>query len=137
MATNIVYDRIFKGLKLVLGRSAVIDGDLEPKAAEFIRLSQESYPELIENTGASYAMLYSINIDLVTNRAKRPKYITQALANISRLLNQNTAKTTSGIYYWHDGAILTTEPSLALDDDGKELYAGRILWTATHTEQRS
>ena len=134
MATNIVYDRIFKGLKLILGRRAVIEGDLEPKAAEFIRLSVESSPELIENTGASYAMLYSINIDLVTNRAKKPKYITQALANISRLLNQNTAYTASSVYYWHDGAIEGTEPGLALDDEGKELYAGRILWTATHTE---
>jgi broad specificity polyphosphatase/5'/3'-nucleotidase SurE len=134
MATNIIYDRIFKGLKLILGRRAVIEGDLEPKAAEFIRLSTETSPELIENTGASYAMLYSINIDLVTNRAKRPKYITQALANIIRLLNQNTAYTTGGVYYWHDGAIITTEPGTLLDEDGQVIYAGRILWTATHTE---
>ena len=137
MATNIIYDRIFKGLKLILGRRAIIEGDNEPKSSEFIRLSMESSPELIENTGASYAMLYSINIDLVTNRAKRAKYLSQAVSNILNLLNQNTAYDTSGVYYWHDGQVLTSEFGEAYDEDEKQVYAARILWTATHTELRS
>jgi hypothetical protein len=137
MATNIMYDRIFKGLKLILGRRCIIEGDLEPKSSEIIKLSMESSPELIENTGASYAMLYSINIDLITNRAKRSKYITQAVSNILNSLNQNTAYNVSGAYYWHDGKVITSEYGEALDEDEQQLYAARILWTATHTEQRS
>jgi hypothetical protein len=137
MATNIIYDRIFKGLKLILGKSAVVEGDRMPRAAEYIQLSEESYPELIENTGPTTAMLYSINIDLITNRAKKPKYISQQLSNIRNLLNTNTAYTTGGVYYWHNGTILATDPERAVDENGQEIYAARLLWTATHTEQRS
>ena len=127
MDTNILYDRIYKGLKMILGRRVIIEGDNEPKAAEFIKLSEGSGAELLENTGASYAMSYSINIDLVTNRAKRSKYITRAVSNIIRALNENTALTSGGIYYWHDGHVSSGE---SVDDD----YAARINWTATHTE---
>ncbi len=128
MAVNIIYDRIFKGLKLILGRRAIIEGDTAPKSADYILLSMESSPELIENTGPSIAMLYSVNVDYITNRAKRPKYITQELSNILDKLNSSPAYTSGGVYYWHDGKILTSEYGSG------EGYAARILWTATHTE---
>jgi len=136
MATNIIYDRIFKGLKKVLGRRAIVEGDLAPKSAEFIRLSLESSPELIENTGPTHAMLYSINIDFVTNRARRAKYITQALSNILDLLNEAPAYTTGGVYYWHDAKIITSEYGEAFDDEDQKLYDSRIVWTCTHTETK-
>lgn len=134
MATNIMHDIIFNGLKKILGRRVVIDGEPEPKSAEFIRISMESSPELLENTGASYAMLYSVNIDLVTNRARRAKYITQTLSNILEALNQEPAYTSGGVYYWHDGKILTSEYGEAFDENDQKIYDGRILWTCTHTE---
>ena len=128
MATNIIYDRIFKGLKLVLGRRCLIGNDNAPKSADYIVISLESTPELLENTGASFSMLYSVNIDYVTNRAKKAEYITQEMSNIIRKLNDNPAKTTGGVYYWHDGQVLPGEP-----EEG-EGFTRRILWTATHTE---
>ena len=134
MATNIIYDRIFKGLKLVLGRRTIVRRDDAPKSSDYILLSMESSPTLIENMGASFAMRYSVNIDFITNRAKKSQYITQQISNLLRLLNDNPAKTTSGIYYWHDMAIEDTDFGELLDEDDRQIYAGRILWTATHTE---
>jgi len=134
MATNIIYDRIFKGLKLILGRSAVVEGDRMPHSAEYVRLSLSSNPEMVENTGASYAMAYFVNIDLVTNKANKPKYMTQAIADIMNDLNSHTAYTADSVYYWHTSEILSSEPDGALDENDKQLYAARILWTCTHTE---
>ena len=134
MAVNIIYDKIFAGLKIVLGRHTVVEDDLAPKSSEYIRLSKEAEPELLENAGGSFSMLYSVNIDLITNQAKRAKYITQAMSNIVRLLNDNPAKTTDGVYYWHDGQMLSSDPGPAFDEEDKQMYAGRILWQATHTE---
>jgi len=131
MATNIIYDRIFKGLKILLGRRAIIMGDDAPKSSDYILLSMESSPELIENTGPTTAMLYSVNIDFVTNRAKKAKYITQQLSNIWNILNNNTAYTAKGVYYWHGAETINSEFG---EGEG---FASRILWTATHTEQRS
>jgi len=136
MSTNITYDRIFKGLKLILGKNTIIEDDLDKRTAEYVRLSTESSPELIENMGATFAMLYSINIDIVTNKAKRAKYLTQSVSNLLHTLNSNTAYTSGGVYYWHDGRILTSEPGEALDENGKQEYAWRILWTTTHTEAK-
>jgi hypothetical protein len=137
MATNIIYDKIFKGLQAVLGRNTVVMGDQLPRSAEYVQLSLESEPELIENTGASYAMRYTVNIDLITNRAKKPKYLTQALSDIRNDLNTNTAYSPSGVYHWHDGQTLTSETGDALDENEKQMYAARIIWAATHTEVRS
>ena len=134
MATNIIYDRIFKGLKLVLGNKAVIRGSDSTRFNEYISLSMAESPGLIENTGASYAMLYSVNIDLITNRANKTKYMSQMLSDVLESLNDNPAYTADGVYYWHDGQILTSEDGEELDEDDKQLFAHRILWTATHTE---
>ena len=134
MSTNITYDRIYKGLKLVLGKNTVIMNEVDSKASEYVRLSVETSPELLENTGPTFAMRYFINIDIVMNRAKRAKYVTQAVSNVLHKLNSNPAYTANGVYYWHDMAILTSEAGEELDEDGKALYAWRILWTATHTE---
>ena len=97
MATNIIYDRIFKGLKLVLGNKAVIKGSDSNKFNEYISLSMAESPELIENTGASYAMLYSVNIDLVSNRATKPKYMSQMLSDVIENLNDNPAYTSGWV----------------------------------------
>ena len=134
MATNIIYNKIFKGLKLILGNRAVVKGDRLPRGAEYIQLSMASMPELIENTGPSISMLYSVNVDLITNRAIKPKYITQAISDIENTLNANPAFTLGSVYYWHDGQILPSEYGEALDENEKQMYAARISWTATHTE---
>ena len=136
MATNILYDRIYAGLRLILGKNTVILNEPDSKSSEYARLSIESSPELLENTGPTFSMRYSVNIDIIMNRAKRSKYVTQAVTNVLHKLNSNPAYTAGGVYYWHDMEILPSEPGSALDDDGKELYAWRILWTATHTEPK-
>jgi len=137
MAVNIIYDRIFKGLKAVLGKRTVVQGDQLPRVAEYIELSMASMPEHIEVTGPSRAMLYTVNVDLITNKANKPKYMTQAISDIIDNLNDNPAYTTGGVYYWHNGQVIPGEYEGALDDNDKQLYAARILWTATHTEIRS
>jgi hypothetical protein len=134
MATNIIYDRIFKGLKLILGRRAIVRRDDAPKSADYILLSMESSPELLENTGATFAMRYAVNIDFITNRAKKSQYITQEISNILFKLNSNPAYTVGDVYYWHDMAIEDSDFGELLDDNDRQIYAGRILWTATHTE---
>lgn len=130
MATNIIYDRIFKGLILILGKNTVVADDLGKTSSEYTRLSLESSPEMIENTGPTVSMRYSINIDIITNRAKRSKYITQAVSNILSKLNANPAYNAGGVYYWHDGQIIPGEYG-----EGED-YASRIVWQATHTEAK-
>ena len=130
MATNIIYDRILKGLKTIIGNRAIIADSDSPKSSEYTLLSMASSPELIENTGPSISMLYSVNIDIMTNKARKSRYLSQAVSDVLDSLNANPAYTTGGVYYWHDGQVLTSEYG-SIEEEG---YAHRILWTATHTE---
>jgi len=133
VATNIIYNRIFAGLKALLkGKNRVyIKGEKVPtRAAEYVRLSLESSPFQIENTGAAVSMRYTVYLDFITNHIENTRYVTQAIHDIEDVLKDNPYYKPSGVYYWHDGAILESEFGPVEDDE----YAARIVWSTTNTE---
>ena len=134
MAVNIIYDRIFKGLRSVIGPRVIVGNTKAAGSAEYVRLSMAGNPEHIETTGPSRAMLYSVNIDLITNKSSNARYLSQAVSNIIDSLNDNTAYAPDGVHYWINGQVIPSEYGPLTDEDGQEIYDARILWTATHTE---
>ena len=136
MATNIIYDRIFKGLKAILKSKnrVFVRGEKVPtRSNEFVRLSLESSPFQIENTGPTSAMRYTVYVDFITNHRENTRYVTQSIADISDILNDNPCYSSGGVYYWHDGVIQESEFGPADEDE----YAARLVWSATHTEIKS
>jgi hypothetical protein len=78
-------------------------------------------------------MRYTVYVDFITNHQENIRYVTQAVADITDLLNDNPHYTSGGVYYWHDGVIQESEFGPTEEDE----YAARLVWSATHTEIKS
>ena len=128
MATNIIYDRIFKGLKSVIGGSVVLGTDATTRKPEYFRLHLANSPEQVENFGSSITMLYTVNIDFNTNNSDNQKYLSQAISNALNSLNNNAYYVDGSTYHWHGGNVINSEYG---NGDG---FDSRIIWTCYHSE---
>ena len=134
MATDIWQDRIlFAVRKLIESGTSWKCYDLKPRGAECLVFVPN--PEFqLNSTTSGTVFRYPLDIEVYTATATDAdrEAMLQQLANIKRILNDNTHYQTGGINYYFDGSIEGVEYDW--DDEEENHWKARIAWSATHEE---
>ena len=132
MATNIWQDRIIYALtKLLETGTAWKVYYLKPHGAECLVLTPLSETQLNTTTGGT-VYRYTLAINLYTASAAVADHddLLEQVADIKRVLNDNTHYQTGGVSYYFDGSVDEIEYDWLAEDDWK----AQITWSGTHEE---
>ena len=128
MAYDVLYNRMYKGLKLMINSKSNFDAftDSEtPRGAAYYLISNEDIVTGSPGTGSS-TFIGLFNIDFYTNKIK-DTFIKDNKSKILEILADNNHYSTSSITYYFNGTILGIEDGI--EDDP---YAFRIKYEITH-----
>lgn len=128
MAYDVLYNRMYKGLKLMINSKSNFDAftDSEtPRGAAYYLISNEDIVTGSPGTGSS-TFIGLFNIDFYTNKIK-DTFIKDNKSKILEILADNNHYSTSSITYYFNGNILGVE---AAEEDSP--YAFRVKYEITH-----
>jgi len=132
MATDIWQDRIMFALqKLIQGETPWDIYHLKPHGSECLVFTPITETQLNATTGGT-VYRYTLAVDCYTGSAADADSddLLQQIANIKRVLNDNTEYQTGGISYYFDGAV----ESIEYDWNAEDEWKARITWAGTHEE---
>jgi len=132
VATDIWQDRIVFALqKLIQESSAWQCFYLKPHGAECLVFTPAVELQLAKTTGGT-VYRYTVTIDVYTASAAGADRadLLQQVANIKRILNDNTHYQTSTTNYYFDGVV----DGIEYDWNDDEEWKARITWSGTHEE---
>ncbi len=128
MAYDVLYNRMYKGLKLMINSKSNFDAftDSEtPRGAAYYLISNEDIVTGSPGTGSS-TFIGLFNIDFYTNKIK-DTFIKDNKSKILEILADNNHYSTSSITYYFNGNVLGVE---AAEEDSP--YAFRVKYEITH-----
>lgn len=143
MATNIIYDKIMKGVQYVLRSAAsgtavtlpVFLSDEDPGGGERLIISPELHTQLVGASGlAGYR--YTVHLDYYNPSSISDKERTQKVHDIQYLLDTNiTARDANDAVYYHQGTVVSVE--YPEHDDEEIDYEARLVYEATYPQTLS
>jgi hypothetical protein len=134
MATNIWQDRIIFALQKLLQESSPWKCYyLKPRGSECLVFTPALEAQLAKTTGGT-VYRYTLLIDIYTASAATADRddLLQQVADIKRILNDNTHYQPSSINYYFDGVVDGIEYDWDDEDEGG--WKARITWSGTHEE---
>ena len=132
MATNIWQDRIIYALqKVIQTGSSWKCYYLKPRGSECLVFTPSLEEQIAKTTGGT-VYRYTLTIDIYTPSAADTDddVLTQQVADIKRLLNDNTHYLTGGATYYFNGVVDGIEYDWIDEEDWK----ARITWSGTNEE---
>ena len=132
MATNILYDRIIFALRKILEAGLPYTAyDLKPMAARCLVLIPIAEDQSGSHSDGT-AYRYTVAVEYYTPSIKEVKRLSQEVADIKRLLNDNDHYKPASETYYCGGFVESIEYDWLATEEGD--WKARLIWSCLNVE---